>query len=207
MQTKLKEFFQSTDDVATYMGEVRRLMSAMVSELDTEGVARLTRAVEAARDAGRTIFTLGNGGSAVVASHFVNDMGVNSLVEGKKGYRVLSLADSVASITAVANDVEFDEVFVRQLRCNMEPGDLCIGLSVSGNSENVVRALAYANENGGKTFAISGFSGGRVAEVAQDRIHVPSSLDEYGPVEDAFSIIFHMVSSWLTMKQGRFLHH
>lgn len=207
MNANLKDFFLATEDVETYMGSVRTLMAAMVMELDIEGVARLTKAVEETRASRRTVFTLGNGGSAVVASHFVNDMGVNSLVEGVQGYRVVSLADSVACITAVANDASFDEIFVRQLRCHLEPGDLCIGLTVSGNSDNVVRALEYANENGGKTFAISGFSGGRAADVAQDRIHVPSSLDEYGPVEDAFSVVFHMVSSWLTMKQGRFLHH
>jgi D-sedoheptulose 7-phosphate isomerase len=207
MNAKLKEFFSATDDVAAYTRSVAELMAAMVSAIDLEGVARLTQAVEETKDHDGTIFTFGNGGSAVVASHFVNDMGVNSLVDGKRGYRVISLADSFACVTAVANDVTFDEVFVRRLRCDMQTGDLCIGLSVSGNSENVVRALQFAKDHDGRTFAISGFDGGRVREASDDSIHIPSSLDEYGPVEDAFSIIFHMVSSWLTMKQGRFLHH
>jgi D-sedoheptulose 7-phosphate isomerase len=179
----------------------------MLGRLQAGKVAMLADLVEATGQAGRTIYTLGNGGSAVVASHFVNDMGVNSWVPGKHGLRVSSLVDSVASITAVGNDARFEEVFRRQLECNLVPDDLVIALSVSGNSPNVLGAVEFANEAGGITVGMSGFDGGRLAQLARHTIVVPSSSDEYGPVEDALSIIFHAVSSYLTMRRGRFLHH
>ena len=207
MEAKLKSCFDHARDASSYFASVRDVMTAMVSRLDIAGVERLAQIIEEVREAERMIYTLGNGGSAAVAAHFVNDMGVNSLVDGERGYRIVSLADNIPSITAVANDVSFDEIFSRQLRSNLTQGDLVIGLSASGNSENVVRALEYAHTRGARTFAMSGFLGGRLREVAQDGIHIPSTFDEYGPVEDAFSVILHMVSSWLTMKQGRALHH
>jgi D-sedoheptulose 7-phosphate isomerase len=80
-------------------------------------------------------------------------------------------------------------------------------LSVSGNSPNVLRAVEYANGAGGTTVGLCGFDGGNLAKLAQHVILVPSSKDEYGPVEDAFSVVFHAVSSYLTMRRGRFLHH
>jgi D-sedoheptulose 7-phosphate isomerase len=204
---ELKSLFLTTPDATGYVRGSLDIMGRILTELDAAKIAHLAELTEATGVSGRTIFTLGNGGSAVVASHFVNDMGVNSWVDGKPGFRVTSLADSAASITAVANDASFEEIFRRQLQCSMVQGDLVIGLSVSGNSPNVLRAVEYANGAGGTTVGLCGFDGGKLAKLAQHVILVPSSKDEYGPVEDAFSVVFHAVSSYLTMRRGRFLHH
>jgi D-sedoheptulose 7-phosphate isomerase len=89
----------------------------------------------------------------------------------------------------------------------MEPGDLVLAMSVSGNSPNLVKALEYARDNGGRTIAWTGFDGGRLAALAELSVHFPSTRDEYGPVEDMFAMLVHIVAGYLAMKRGRNLHH
>lgn len=204
---RLKALFAAGGSASSYMKGFTTLFSEMVAAMPADALADLAQRVERASDEGRTIFVMANGGSAAVASHFVNDMSVNAIVAGKRGFRVLSLTDNVESVTAVANDAGFENIFLFQLQCMMAPGDLVIALSVSGNSENVMRAVEYANANGAHTVGICGFDGGRLAKGAKTVIHFPSSRDEYGPVEDAFSVVFHAVSGYLTQKRGRPLHH
>lgn len=203
----LKSLFRDTKSAAAYMRGYTSHMAQLVDAMDADALATVTSLVESASDRGKSIFVMANGGSAAVASHFVNDMGVNSLVAGKRGFRVISLSDNAESITAVANDAGYENVFLFQLQCMLEPGDLVIGLSVSGNSENIIRAVEYANENGAHSVGLCGFQGGRLAKAAKTVMHFPSSPDEYGPVEDAFSVVFHAVSGYLTQKRGRPLHH
>ena len=204
---RLKEHFDAADSAPDYVARVAGLMAGLVRGLDAGAVGNVIEIVERAVAEGRSIVTFGNGGSAVVASHFVNDLGVNSLVDGKPGCRVYCLADNAASVTAVANDVSYEDVFRRQLQCHMGPGDVVVAMSVSGNSENVVRAVQFANEQGGITVGFCGFDGGRLARAAQQVVHVKATGDEYGPVEDMFSIVCHLVSSYVTMRRGRYLHH
>lgn len=204
---RLQQHYEDAGTARDYVTGVSALMADMVRDLDAEAVSVVIDIIERAAADGRHIYVFGNGGSAAVASHFVNDLGVNSLMEGEPGYRIHCLADNAASVTAVANDASYEDVFVRQLRNYMAEGDVVIAMSVSGNSENVVRAIGYANENGGTTIGFCGFEGGRLGDAARHVVHVPSTRDEYGPVEDAFSIVCHLVSSYLTMRRGRFLHH
>jgi D-sedoheptulose 7-phosphate isomerase len=204
---RLKTLFQTSQDATSYVRSAGKRMAELLSQLDHAAIGGVVHAVREAGRSGRSIFTIGNGGSAAVASHFVNDMGVNSWVDGQPGFHVQCLSDNFASVTAVANDVSFEDVFRRQLECNLKRGDVLIAMSVSGNSENIVRAVHHANESGAVTVGMCGFSGGRLAEIAQHLVHVRSTADEYGPVEDAFSVVCHMISSYLTMERGRFLHH
>lgn len=204
---KLKDTFLGAASPADYIREVTRSMAAMLAAIDAVAVERVIDVVAEAGANGRSIFLVANGGSAAVASHFVNDLGVNSWVPGERGFRVFCLADNTASLTAVANDVSYDAVFSRQLECNLVPGDVVIAMSVSGNSENIVRAIEVSNREGATTVALCGFDGGRLAGIAHHVVHVPSSKDEYGPVEDIFSVIAHVISGYLTMRRGRFLHH
>lgn len=193
----------STAYVTGFFGRMAELMKAM----DTEGIAKLIDVVEKACEQNKTIFVIGNGGSAAVASHIVNDLCPNSLVEGKPGFRAFSLTDNVESLTAIANDAGYEHIFSYQLKHDMCPGDVVIALSVSGNSPNIIEAVQYANDHGAYTVGISGFSGGRLAELSRHSIHIPTTPDEYGPVEDLFSNIGHIVTGYLTMKRGRKLAH
>jgi D-sedoheptulose 7-phosphate isomerase len=204
---QLKQTFQSSATASEYIARVSERMVELLRVMDADAVATIAQVIDDAAEKGRGIFVVGNGGCAAVASHFVNDMGVNSVIDGRAGYRVFCLTDNVSSLTAVANDLSYDDVFKRQLQCNMQRDDVLIAMSVSGNSENIIRAVEYANEVGGQTIALCGFDGGRLALSAHHIVHFPSTGDEYGPVEDLFSVVCHLVSSYLTMRRGRFLHH
>jgi D-sedoheptulose 7-phosphate isomerase len=146
-----------------------------------------------ARLCDKQVFVMGNGGSASTASHFAADLGKNTRVRGLASFRVISLADNVASITAYANDEGYENIFFQQLVGMMKPGDVVIGISASGKSQNVLKAIEYANINGAYTIGLTGFDGGVLGEMVSLHIHVPSNRIEQ--VEDIHLMIEHMVIS------------
>ncbi len=146
---------------------------------------------------GRMIFVIGNGGSGSNASHFCEDIGKGTLKlpedlsSTKKRVRILSLTDNTPYILAWGNDEGFDRVFVEQLKNLASPGDLLIAISGSGNSRNILSAVEWANSNGLATFGCTGFSGGKLRDLAQKTLHVP--LDDMGIVETVHLAAFHWV--------------
>jgi len=168
---------------------------------------RLIELTEEAVADDKTIFVMANGGSGAVANHWANDLGPNSVVPGQPGIRIVSLCENPGSITAVGNDVSFDDIFKVQLQSFMRPGDLVIALSVSGNSPNIISGMDYAREAGAVTVGISGMDGGALAGKCDHAIVVPSTRDEYGPAEDAFSVIMHVVVTYVMQHRGRRLAH
>ena len=149
-----------------------------------------------ARERGATVFFIGNGGSAATASHFANDLGFGTESYAKP-FRAVSLTDNQAVLTALANDFGYEEVFVRQLRVQGKPGDVLIGFSCSGNSPNLLRAFEYASQARIRTVAITAFDGGRMRQMADEGIHVPTQPKEYGPAEDAHMMLDHLISAYL----------
>jgi D-sedoheptulose 7-phosphate isomerase len=145
----------------------------------------------------RTIYLIGNGGSGSNASHFCEDLGKGTLRrrdfddDSKRRIRVLSLTDNTPYILAWGNDEGFDRVFVEQLKNLAEPGDLLVAISGSGNSQNILKAVEWANRNGMTTFGCTGFDGGRLRTIAQCGLHVP--LDDMGLVESIHLTAFHWV--------------
>jgi D-sedoheptulose 7-phosphate isomerase len=143
------------------------------------------------------VFVCGNGGSGSNSSHFCEDLGKCTLRredldnDKKKRLRILSLTDNTPYILAWANDEGFERIFVEQLKNLASPGDLLIAISGSGNSPNVIRAVEWANRNGLKTFGCTGYSGGRLSQIAQQGLHV--ALDDMGIVESIHLIAFHWV--------------
>lgn len=156
-----------------------------------EGVARLIETVRGAwlRDA--QVFAIGNGGNAANASHFATDLGKGSSDKLPRPFRVLSLTDNTAWITALGNDYSYDDAFVRQLQNFARPGDMLLAASVSGNSPNLVKAFDWANEHGLETAVIVGAKRGRLAEIARQCIVVNDT--HYGRVEDVQMHILHML--------------
>ena len=156
-----------------------------------EDIARLTQTVRAAwlRDA--QIFAIGNGGSAANASHFATDLGKGSSDKLARRFRILSLTDNAAWITALGNDYSYDDIFLRQLQNYARPGDVLIAASVSGDSPNLVRAFAWANEHGLETAAIVGAKRGQLAMIARQTIVIGDT--HYGRVEDVQMHILHML--------------
>jgi D-sedoheptulose 7-phosphate isomerase len=203
----MKSIFQEASGPADWVRGYADRMTQLLAEMDADAVAAVIEALDRASLENRSIFAIANGGSAAVASHLVNDLGPNSLVKGQSRFRIFSLSDNAESITAIANDSGYENVFSYQLEASMQPGDLVIAMSVSGNSPNIIRAIEYAKENGGYTIGWSGFDGGRLADLVDLSVRFPTTKDEYGPVEDMFAILVHVVAGYLAMKRGRNLHH
>jgi D-sedoheptulose 7-phosphate isomerase len=134
---------------------------------------------------------LGNGGSAATASHFACDLGKNTLADGLPCFRALSLADNTALMTAWANDTAYDNLFCGQLQTLLQPEDVVIGLSASGNSPNVLRAMQMARERGAVTVGLTGFAGGRLKDLVDLAIVVPSQCMEQ--IEDLHLVLEHVV--------------
>lgn len=164
----------------------------LIAGLDRQAIAAALDALKTAYDNDRRVFICGNGGSSATAAHTVNDLVKAPTTIGKKSLRAVCLSDNVPLMMAVANDVDYADVFVVPLRAFFQPGDVVIGISGSGNSENVLRAIRYANDNGGVTIGLCGFAGGTLRELAHTAIHVPS--DHYGKVEDAHCVVCHCLA-------------
>ena len=147
--------------------------------------------METARKNGKTVFICGNGGSFATASHFVCDFMKGVSLNQEVKYNFECLGDNVPLMTAIANDISYDDVFVMPLRAKLGEGDLVIGISGSGNSENVVRAIAYAKEHGNPTAALLGYSGGKLLDLADHSVHV--NINNMQIVEDVHMILDHMM--------------
>ncbi len=176
---------------------VERLI-AILRGLDFGAVGRVIDLFLDVRAKGNTIYFLGNGGSAATACHFANDFGFCASPEGHTPFRCLSLTANSAFITCLANDIGYENIFSWQLRNLMKPGDVVVGISASGNSPNAIKALEYAELNGGIPVAIVGFDGGRMKEIAQYVVHVETDKGEYGPVEDVHMVLDHLITKYLS---------
>jgi len=176
------------DFLDAYLNETTQL----ISELDRPAITAALDAIKAAYDTGQRVFICGNGGSAATASHMVNDLVKMPTVIGRTSVRAMSLSDNVPLLMAVANDIEYADIFVTPLKAFFQPGDIVIGISASGNSENVLRAIRYANDNGGVTIGLCGFKGGTLRDIAQVPVYSP--VEHYGKVEDAHCVACHCLA-------------
>jgi D-sedoheptulose 7-phosphate isomerase len=168
-------------------------LSEILAKLDRGQIAKFIEALLDARRRAATVFFLGNGGSAATASHFQND-----LTRWRDNpMRVVSLTDNVSVLTAIGNDHGYEQVFRMQLENLLLSGDLVVAISVSGNSPNVVEAVKYAASKGAVTVGLTGFDGGRLAELVDINVHAPTLPGEYGPAEDVHMILDHLIVSFL----------
>ena len=174
----------------TWLADYIRAQNATLSSVPVEAIARLVELLRQAQAEDRQVFICGNGGSAANASHFATDLGKGASDKLGKRFRVLSLTDNVAWMTALGNDYAYEDIFAGQLQNFARPGDLLLSISVSGNSPNCVKALAWAKKNGVKTLVIVGAKRGRMAEVADEAIVINET--HYGRVEDVHMNLLHM---------------
>ena len=177
----------SLEFIRDYLDE----LDATLRALPHEQIAGIIDAVRDVRDRDAQVFVVGNGGSAATASHFAVDLGKGASLDAERRFRVLSLTDNVPWITALGNDLSYEDVFVEQLKNYARPGDLLLAISGSGNSENVLRAVRYANSIGCRTIGLAGFAGGKLREQAQECLVVNS--DHMGRIEDGHFVIQHLI--------------
>jgi D-sedoheptulose 7-phosphate isomerase len=177
------------------MSYPRQYKAALIETIATIDDDRVETAIEwftEAREHDRRIFVCGNGGSASTASHFACDIVKGASYNRERRFRILSLADSLPTLTAYSNDVGYECVFVEQLKNFAEPADLLMCISASGNSPNVLRAIEYANAIGCRTIALTGRDGGQLGPLAQ--LHIQAPVQHMGRIEDAHMIVCHMIA-------------
>ncbi len=171
----------------------------MLSSNLADNVNRTVEILYKARQDKRTVFIMGNGGSASTASHFVGDLSKGTIVEGYPRFKAISLTDNIPNMLAWGNDSCYEDIFIEQLRNLLNPNDVVIGISGSGNSENVLRAIQYANDHGAITIGWSGFSGGKLKDIAQISLVVPSQYMQR--IEDIHLLLEHLVTSLIREEQ------
>ena len=164
---------------------------ALLNALDPRQIANIITEFEKARDGNKRIYAIGNGGSASTASHFVNDMGKGASLGREKRFKTIPLTDNVPWMTALSNDLSYEDVYVEQLRNFAEPGDILLAISGSGNSENVLRAVRYGNDVGCVSIGFTGFEGGQLKDLVQHCVVI--STDHMGRIEDLHVILQHMI--------------
>ena len=173
--------------VATYLDTTSHLIASLPSDQIAAAVDLLFEAWQRRS----RVYVCGNGGSGAIASHFAGDLNKGANVAGRHRFRAIALVDNVPALMAWSNDEGYDVAMAEQLRNFVEPGDLVIGISGSGNSANVLMTMALAGQAGAQRLAFTGFDGGQLAQpnFSDVAIHVPSASMEQ--VEDAFSVICH----------------
>ena len=179
-----------------YIDEYAAALGGVMDKLDPVQFEKIiTILAEAYKNDGQ-VFIAGNGGSAGTANHFVCDFGKNAVPftgtgPGRRRFRIISISDNIEKITALANDIAFEEIFRQQLINLMREGDVFIAVSASGNSPDLVQACEYAKEMKSRIIVLTGFSGGKIKDYAEAAIVVP--LESYEQVEDIHMIVFHMI--------------
>ena len=176
------------------MESVKQYLVELQSTLDVLPIQSINEVVDVlhqARLMKRRIFVMGNGGSASTASHIVCDLAKNTRVEGLPAFRISEITDNSAIFSAYANDEGYDKVFANQLASFVQPGDLVIAISASGNSPNVIAAIELAIKAGALTIGFTGFSGGMLGKLVDFHLHVPSDIIEQ--VEDIHLMFEHMI--------------
>ena len=176
------------DFVTDYIDELR----GTLAELDAEALAQAIGWIDEAGRTGHTIFACGNGGSASIASHLANDLVRGASRASGVRFKAIALTDSVSTITAVANDLSYEDIFAEPLRNFAREGDILVAISASGNSRNVLRATECAHSLGCKTIGLTRRDGGRLREVVQLALTAPS--DHTGRLEDAFAVMAHLLT-------------
>lgn len=183
------------------MDPIRNYITTLQQTLERLPLSPINQVIEALHEArlkNRQVFIMGNGGSASTASHFVCDLSKNTRKNGWPHFRVIGLTDNMALFSAYANDEGYENVFAQQLASLLQPDDIVIGISTSGNSPNVLRAVELANAMNARTVGFTGFDGGQLASMVGLNVHVDSDCIEQ--VEDVHLMLEHLVCTVLRQR-------
>jgi D-sedoheptulose 7-phosphate isomerase len=181
--------------MATFTIQYLKDLNECIAELSSKEIEEVGGIILAAYKKGKRIYLMGNGGSAMTAAHFAQDLQNGAAVKGKPRIKTTCLTSNMAFVTAIANDINYESVFKEQLAGQVEKGDIVIGITASGNSPNVLQAIQYANDNGAVTVGLIGFGGGKLKDLAQKSIVLSSK--SYQRVEDVHMVLAHIISGWL----------
>ena len=202
MSDTVNSIYSSSNNIAKFSKKYFDYLNNILNQIDNQKIQLFVKHLEKLRKNNSTIFIAGNGGSATTASTIANDLGFDIIkkTKTKKPFRFLSLTDNNGVLSAISNDVGYENVFINQLKIHYKKGDAILVISASGNSENLIRAVKYVNKNKGSTLALLGFDGGKLLKLCDSSILVKTKKGEFGPVEDAHLIINHIIAHWFQNK-------
>lgn len=186
------------DDAGSYAEAYFAQLKKAATSVSQEKLARAADILTETYRSGGMIYSCGNGGSAAIANHLVCDHCKLVQTDTDLTPRIYSLSSNVEIITAIGNDLSYDDIFLYQLRSLAKKGDGLITISSSGDSENIVRATQWAKENGIPVISMTGFSGGRSADIADVNLHV--TADNYGVIEDVHQSLMHLLAQYIRQK-------
>ena len=197
--------YQSSGNIREFAGRYADYLSSVLRSANFMVLEKIEAEFEEARACGRTVFIAGNGGSASTASSMANDLGFDIVKKSETDLplKMLSLTDNNSVMTAIANDVGYENVFINQLKIHFREGDKLIVISASGNSANLVKAVEWVKRRGGTTIALLGFDGGKLKGLCDISLHFETLAGEYGPVEDAHLVVNHIFAHWFQLKFKR----
>jgi len=193
---KIDQIYNKSLSIDDYSKSYIDYLTSVLNSISLSDIEKFIKVLLESRERASSVFFIGNGGSAATASHFANDIAIGSKTD-EKPFRAISLCDNQAVITAIANDDGYEEIFSQQLQVLLKKQDVVIAISASGNSSNLIRAIETAKKMSAITVGISAFDGGKMKEIVDVSLHVPTEKGEYGPAEDAHMVLDHLVSSYL----------
>jgi D-sedoheptulose 7-phosphate isomerase len=171
-------------------------LKAAIDQIDPKALERVMEVLLEAKRDRRTVYVLGNGGSAATASHLASDLCRTEAGTGRRGLEAICLTDNVAAFTAVANDTGFETAFAELLALQVRQGDVVIAISGSGSSPNVLRGVEVARRRGATTVALVGFGGGDLAELVDHAVCL--ECRHYGVAEDLHLALAHMITIYMS---------
>jgi len=192
----LDKIYSESSSIKDFSAAYLRHLNDVLSQISLEEIEKFVEILLSAREKGSLVYFIGNGGSAATASHFANDIAIGTRTFDKP-FRVISLCDNKAIITAIANDDGYEKIFSQQLNVLLKEEDVVVAISASGNSPNLITAIQLTKEKGAISVGLTAFDGGKLRELADYSVHVPTQKGEYGPAEDAHMILDHLVGSYL----------
>ena len=182
--------------VADYLTRLKFILD----NIDANVISDIVNALEKTIINKSRIYIIGNGGSSATASHMVNDLGAGLRRRDIVNFDVLSLGDNSPVVTAIANDIGYENIFYMQMKGLIKQKDIVIEISCSGDSPNILKAVDYAQSSGCKVIGITGFDGGRLKVLSDINFHVDAPKNEYGLVEDTHMILDHIIYSYYNQK-------
>jgi phosphoheptose isomerase len=194
-RNKFHETHSLSDFIAAYVEDYTLGLKAV----DMDALGRAISAIQAAADAGKRIYAIGNGGSTAVADHLCCDFTKGTDVAGHPPLATQSFGAAAALVSAIANDFGYEQIFSKQVGYYCKPQDVLIAISSSGNSGNIVAALEEARQREVLTIGLSGFSGGKLAEMADISLYVP--VHNYGVVEDCHQSLMHVIAQVIACRR------
>ena len=192
----IDQIFNESLSINDYSKSYIDYLSSVLNNISLTDIEKFVEVLLEARERESSIFFIGNGGSAATASHFANDLAIGTRAY-EKPFRAISLCDNQAVITAIANDDGYEKIFNQQLEVLLKKQDVVVAISASGNSPNLLKAIDTSKKLSAVTVGISAFNGGKMKEMVDVSLHVPTEKGEYGPAEDAHMILDHLVSNYL----------